>query len=58
MEKNLQKLNQQDRLKLWTERVAASRNSGTQVRQWHRDHCVNEKTYYYWKRYRNVPLLL
>jgi hypothetical protein len=37
MEKNLQKLNQQDRLKLWTERVATSRNSKTQVRQWCRE---------------------
>lgn len=50
MEKNLQKLNQHDRLRLWTGRVAACRSSGIQVRQWCRDHGVNEKTYYYWQR--------
>jgi putative transposase len=50
MEKNLQKLNQHDRLRLWTERVAACLSSGIQVRQWFRDHGVNEKTYYYWQR--------
>lgn len=50
MEKNLQKLNQQDRLRLWTERVGACRSSGIQVRQWCREYGVNEKTYYYWQR--------
>ena len=50
MEQSLQKLNQNDRLRLWTERVAACRSSGKQVRQWCRENGVNEKTYYYWQR--------
>lgn len=50
MEKSLQKLNQQDRLRLWTERVAACRSSGMKVRQWCLENGIAEKTYYYWQR--------
>ena len=50
MEKNLQKLNQHDRLRLWTERVAACRSCGMQVRQWCGENGIAEKTYYYWQR--------
>ena len=50
MEKSLQKLNQCEKRQLWSERVAACRNSGTSVRQWCQENGVSEKTYYYWQR--------
>ena len=50
MEQSLQKLNQHDRLILWTERVAACRSSGKSVRQWCQENGIAEKTYYYWQR--------
>ena len=50
MEQSLQKHNQHDRLRLWTERVAACRSSGKSVRQWCRENGIAEKTYYYWQR--------
>ena len=50
MEQSLQKLNQHDRLRLWTERVTACRSSGKSVRQWCQENGVAEKTYYYWQR--------
>lgn len=50
MEQSLQKLNQHDRLSLWTERVSACRSSGKSVRQWCQENSIAEKTYYYWQR--------
>lgn len=49
MEKSLRKLNQRERHKLWSERVAACRSSGISVRQWCRENGISEKTYYYWQ---------
>lgn len=43
MEQSLQKLNQHDRLMLWTERVTACRSSGKSVRQWCQENGVAEK---------------
>ena len=50
MEQSLQKLNQHDRLRLWTERVLACRSSGRSVRQWCQENGIAEKTYHYWQR--------
>ena len=50
MKQSLQKLNQVDRQRLWSERVSACRSSGQTVRQWCQENGIAEKTYYYWQR--------
>ena len=50
MEQGLQKLNAENRLEEWTQRITACRSSGTSVRQWCQGQGISEKTYYYWQR--------
>ena len=50
MEQGLQKLNADQRLAVWTQRIADCRSSGKSVKNWCQDHNVSEKTYYYWQR--------
>ena len=50
MDQGLQKLNADQRLAVWTQRIAECRSSGTSVKRWCRENGVSEKTYYYWQR--------
>ena len=50
MDQGLQKLNADQRLAVWTQRIAECRSSGTSVKSWCRENGVSEKTYYYWQR--------
>lgn len=50
MDQGLQKLNADQRLAVWTQRIAEYRSSGISVKRWCRENGVSEKTYYYWQR--------
>lgn len=50
MDQGLQKLNADQRLAVWTQRIAECRSCGTSVKSWCRENGVSEKTYYYWQR--------
>ena len=50
MEQGLQKLNAENRLAEWTQRIKACRSSGISVRQWCQEYGCTEKSYYYWQR--------
>ena len=50
MEQGLQRLNAENRLAEWTQRITACRSSGMSVRQWCQGHGFTEKTYYYWQK--------
>ena len=50
MDQGLQKLNADQRLAVWMQRIAECRSSGTSVKRWCRENGVSEKTYYYWQR--------
>lgn len=50
MEYGLQKPNADQRLAVWTQRIADRRSSGKSVRHWCQDNDISEKTYYYWQR--------
>ena len=50
MEQGLQKLNADQRLAVWTQRIADCRSSGKGVKHWCRENDISEKTYYYWQR--------
>ena len=50
MDQGLQKLNADQRLAVWTQRIADCRSSGTSVKSWCLENGVSEKTYYYWQR--------
>jgi len=50
MEQGLQKLNADQRLAVWTQRIANCRSSGISVKHWCQANGVSEKTYYYWQR--------
>ena len=47
MDQGLQKLNADQRLAVWTQRIADCRSSGTSVKSWYPENGVSEKTYYY-----------
>ncbi|MBP3427694.1 MAG: IS66 family insertion sequence element accessory protein TnpB [Clostridia bacterium] len=50
MEQGLQKLNADQRLAVWTQRIAGCRSSGKSVKHWCQENDISEKTYYYWQR--------
>lgn len=50
MEQGLQKLNADQRLAVWTQRIADCRSSGKGVKHWCQENNISEKTYYYWQR--------
>ena len=50
MEQGLQKLNADQRLAVWTQRISDCRSSGISVKCWCQENAVSEKTYYYWQR--------
>lgn len=50
MEQELQKLNADQRLAVWTQRISECRSSGKGVKYWCRENDISEKTYYYWQR--------
>ena len=50
MEQGLQKLNADQRLAVWTQRIADCRSSGKGVKHWCQENDISEKTYYYWQR--------
>ena len=50
MSKDLQTVNQQNKLALWAGRISECRNSGQNVKSWCRENGVCEQTYYKWQR--------
>ena len=50
MSKDLQALNDQNKLALWAERISECRSSGQSVKTWCRENGVCEQTYYKWQR--------
>ena len=50
MEQGLQKLNADQRLAVWTQRISDCRSSGISVKCWCQQNGVSKKTYYYWQR--------
>lgn len=50
MEQGVQKLNADQRLAVWTQRIADCRSSEKSVRDWCQEKGISEKTYYYWQR--------
>ena len=50
MEQGLQKLNADQRLAVWTQRITDCRSSGISVKRWCMENGISEKTYYYWQR--------
>lgn len=50
MGSELQTMNGQNKLALWTERVSACRSSDLSVRDWCKENDICEQTYYRWQR--------
>ena len=50
MSSSLQRMNRENKLAMWTERVSACRSSGQSVKSWCRENGVSEQTYYKWQR--------
>jgi len=50
MSSSLQRINRENKLAMWTERVSACRSSGQSVKSWCRENGVSEQTYYKWQR--------
>lgn len=50
MGKELQTMNQENKLALWAERVSACRDSGQSVKAWCQEHGVCEATFYKWQK--------
>ena len=50
MSRDLQTVNEQNKLALWAERVSSCRNSGLRVKDWRRENGVNEQIYYKWQK--------
>ena len=48
--RELQTMNQQNKLALWAGRISECRNSGQNVKAWCRENGVCEQTYYKWQR--------
>lgn len=60
MEQGLQKLNADQRLAVWTQRIADCRSSGKGVKHWYQENDISEKTFYWQRRIfklaRQLPL--
>ena len=50
MSKELQALNQQNKMAVWAERISACRDSGQGVKIWCREHGICEGTFYKWQK--------
>lgn len=50
MSTELQKMNGQQTLAIWAERIAECRNSGLSVKTWCKQNQVCEQTYYRWQK--------
>ena len=50
MSRELQTLNQQNKLAIWAERVTECRNSGLKVKDWCKENGISEQTYYRWQK--------
>ena len=50
MGRELQTLNEQNKLALWAERISECRNSGQNVKTWCKENGICEQTYYKWQR--------
>ncbi len=50
MSRELQTMNQQDKLALWAGRISECRNSGQNVKDWCRENGICEQTYYRWQK--------
>ena len=50
MSRELQAMNQQNKLALWAGRISECRNSGMAVKTWCRENGICEQTYYKWQR--------
>ena len=50
MSKDLQTMNGQNKLALWSGRIAECRNSGQKVKAWCKENGICEQTYYKWQR--------
>lgn len=49
MSRELQSINQQNKLALWAERISECRNSGKRVNVWCKENGICEQTYYRWQ---------
>ena len=50
MSRELQTMNQQNKLALWAGRISECRNSGQNVRVWCKENGICEQTYYRWQK--------
>ena len=50
MSRELQTMNQQNKLALWAGRISECRSSGQNVKTWCRENGVCEQTYYKWQK--------
>lgn len=50
MSKELQTLNDENRLALWAGRITECRNSGQSAKSWCRENGICEQTYYRWQK--------
>ena len=50
MEKSLQTLNRQEKIAIWSERIAACRSSGISVRTWCEGSGISTASYYKWQK--------
>ena len=50
MSRELQALNEQNKLTLWAGRISECRNSGQGVKAWCGEHGICEATYYKWQK--------
>ena len=50
MDKSLQTLNSQQKISVWSERIAACRSSGVSVRAWCEENGISTASYYKWQK--------
>ena len=50
MEKSLQTLNRQEKVAVWSERIAVCRSSGISVRAWCEGNGISTASYYKWQK--------
>lgn len=50
MEKSLQTLNRQEKITVWSERIAACRSSGISVKAWCEENGISTASYYKWQK--------
>lgn len=50
MEKSLQTLNRQEKIAVWSDRIAACRSSGISVRVWCEGNGISTVSYYKWQK--------